>query len=35
MEKIIENILEAVLAAIIFFFLLGKFQEFLILISSY
>lgn len=35
MEKVIENSLEAILAGIIFCFLLGKFQEFLILISSY
>jgi len=35
MEKVIENSLEAILAAIIFCFLLGKFQNFLMVISSF
>lgn len=33
MEKVIANILEAVAAAVIFCFILGKFQEFLAVIS--
>lgn len=35
MEKVIENSLETIVAAVIFIFLLGRFQEFLMLISGY
>lgn len=35
MEKVIENCLEAVAAALFFCFILGKFQEFLLAVSSF
>ena len=35
MEKVIENSLGMAVAAIMFLFILGKFQEFLMVISCY
>lgn len=35
MEKVVKNSLEAVAAAMIFCFMLGKFQEFLTAVSCY
>ncbi len=35
MEKVVKTSLEAAAAALIFCFMLGKFQEFLAVVSSY